>query len=154
MADMIKRRLNIAQVAPGMKLAEPITNAAGITLMPAGIRLTPMFIIRLKKWNIVMVDVFTDSPAENRSETSVTRVKRRASGTTSATLTAEQSEFARLVAGDVSKWFVNVRENPLMMQLRNIVIKRLVAHGKTGMINLMRRPGGYENVNGTAENGA
>lgn len=128
-----------------MKLAEPITNASGITLMPAGIRLTPMFILRLKKWNIEAVEVVAE---KTRHTTSAKVAQPQArSATTTATantgMTAEQEQFARAIATEVSRWFVNVRDNPLMMMLRLAAIKRLVAHGPRGMINVMRHPEGY-----------
>lgn len=138
--------LNIAQLSPGMKLAEPITNSAGITLMPAGIRLTPMFIIRLKKWNIESVQVLIDAPQDKQERQeqpeqpeprSPTRAVRAATG--SNALSAEQETFARSVAEEVARCFVNLKDNPLMMQLRNVAIKRLVLHGQNGMLNVMRR---------------
>lgn len=137
-----KVRLNINQITPGMKLAEPITNASGVTLMPAGIRLTPMFVLRLKKWNIETVDVFVEKAAGGSVRTNVVR-PRPATASTNSGLTAEQERFARAVATEVSQWFVNVRDNPLMMALRVAAIKRLVAHGPRGLLNLMRHPEGY-----------
>ena len=136
-----------------MKLAEPITNSAGITLMPAGIRLAPMFIARIKKWNIdtleVLVDKMrTDAPGEveprratvvrPRTPTSARERTGAAAGVDGA-LSASQEEFARSVATDVSKVFLNVRQNPLMMQLRAIVIKRLVLKGPDSVVNSLRR---------------
>lgn len=133
-----------------MKLAEPIANSAGITLMPAGIRLTPMFIVRLKKWNIDTVEVFAEAAPKGKTEVVAATRAAPKSSTSTAGISAEQGEFARSIASDVSRWFMNVRENPLMMQLRNVVIKRLVAHGKTGMINIMRRPPESGEGEGTA----
>lgn len=132
---MEKRTLSISQVSAGMRLAEPVTNANGITLMPAGIRLTPLFINRLKKWGIETLEVVAEKARETQSAPAPTR------STTSRTvsLTAEQEEFARSIATEVSRWFVNVRNDELMMQLRSVVIKRLVAHGRRGFINLLRR---------------
>lgn len=126
-----------------MKLAESITNAGGITLMPAGIRLTPMFIARIKKWNIEELDVLVERKRETNS---VRRPSGQAKqsplaargGAVDETLTAEQQEFARSVAVDVSRAFVNVKNNPLMMQLRAVAIKRLVMHGPNGIVNVIR----------------
>lgn len=133
---MPKIRLDINQITPGMKLAEPITNASGVTLMPSGIRLTPMFIVRLKKWNIESLEVIVDD--FNKTADSGNGKQPRQSHATAAGLTAEQEEFTRRIATEVYGWFANVRENPLMMQLRSVAVKRLVAHGPEGMLNIMR----------------
>ncbi len=132
-----------------MKLAEPITNAGGTTLMPAGVRLTPMFLARLKKWNIDEVDVFVetlhgdaagDSPVgadgapRSRHTTSIRR-QRSGEGATAGA----QEQFARSVAAEVARVFTNARENPLMMHLRSIVIKRIVAQGPDSSITALRR---------------
>lgn len=137
---MEQQKLTIDQITPGMKLAEAVTNAAGVTLMPAGIRLTPMFINRLKKWNIASLSVFVDRVRTGKTD--VTPVQRASAPAASAPATAampQPDEFARQIAREVAGWFINLRDNPLMMQLRNTAIKRLVAHGKNGMINVMRK---------------
>ncbi len=132
-----------------MKLAEPITNAGGSTLMPAGVRLTPMFLARLKKWNIDSVEVFVeiihgdppgDSPvgadgAPRPRHTTSIRKQRSGDGATAGA----QEQFARSVAAEVARVFTNVRENPLMTQLGNIVIKRLVDKGPDSSITALRR---------------
>lgn len=146
---MTKVRLNINEITPGMKLAEPITNSSGVTLMPSGIRLTPMFIVRLKKWNIESLEVFVE---KRRATVPVEGQRPRDTNTrVGVQMTAEQEEFARSIANDVSRRFVNVRENPLMMMLRNVAIKRLIAHGPDGMINVMRSQD--EAASGTEANG-
>lgn len=126
-----------------MKLAEPITNASGLTLMPAGIRLTPMFIARLQKWNIEAIDVIADKTDDARppaGETTVTPKPRTRNEDGEYTITAEQEAFARAIATEISRNFVNVHDNPLMMQLRASAIKRLILHGPDGIINVLRRP--------------
>ncbi|MDR1744861.1 MAG: hypothetical protein LBS30_03815, partial [Planctomycetota bacterium] len=55
-------------------------------------------------------------------------------------LSGEREEFARAIAVEISRPFVNVKSNPLMMQLRASVIRKLVLHGKNGAVNIMRRP--------------
>lgn len=143
---MEKVRLSVAEITPGMKLAKPIANANGTTLMPAGIRLTPMFIARIKKWNIESLDVLIDA-RESRDETETEPARspkpprKGASGDEGGepALTEEQLEFARGIAAEVSARFVNARDIPLMMQLRSLVIKRLVQHGPDGVVNVMRR---------------
>lgn len=133
----------VSQISPGMKLAEPITNTNGLTLMPAGIRLTPMFIARLQKWNIEAVDVLADKQEDARpaaGETTVAPKPRPRAEDGEYTITAEQEAFARTVAMEISRNFVNVRDNPLMVQLRASAIKRLILHGPDGIINVLRRP--------------
>ncbi len=143
-------QLKIDQIVPGMTLAEPITNGSGVTLMPAGIRLTPMFIARIRKWNIDTLDVFTEP---RRPDTGVRRAPaaRKAaearpddSGPDKPDggeneVPGEREEFARATAIEISRPFVSVKSNPLMMQLRASVIKRLVLHGKNGTVNVIRR---------------
>lgn len=163
-----KVRLHLDKITPGMKLAEPITTPAGITLMPAGIRLTPMFLVRIKKWNVEELDVFIEKPAS--ASTHRTAAEQKQSGSESQTahaqsrrekardpqradtkanassrprdtkaLSAEEEEFARATAAEVSRAFVNVKQNPIMMQLRVAVIKRLIMHGRDGVVNVLRR---------------
>ncbi len=141
-------RLKIEEVVPGMKLAEPITNASGVTVMPTGIRLTPMFIARIRKWNIEALDVLVD---KSRPDTAARRAATARKAAEAAhpretprdgerALTAEQEEFARATAVEISRPFVNVKTNPLMMSLRAAVIKELVAHGRRGIVNILRHP--------------
>ena len=141
---MTKQRLDISQISPGMKLAEPIVNSSGMTLMPTGIRITPLFISRLKKWNIQTVEVFV----EDADGTSKDGRQRREASSTREILTAEQEEFARSIAVEVSSWFANVRGNPLMIQLRNTAIKRLVQHGPEGQLNIMRHAAAQKEAEG------
>lgn len=128
-----------------MRLAQAITNSAGVTLMPADIRLTPMFILRLKKWNVETVEVYSERPRHTTriSAPAAGAPAGAASAATAPNMTAEQEQFARAIATEVSRWFVNVRDNPLMMMLRLSAIKRLVAHGPHGLLNLMRHPEGF-----------
>lgn len=134
MAEIRKTKLNVAQIKAGMRLAEPITNSSGVTLMPAGIRLTPMFISRIKKWNIESLDVLVE---EERPPASAAKPVVRP--TLDSSMSAEQEEFVRSVAAEVSKRFLNVKDDPLMMELRIIAVKKLIAHGPTGFLNRLRR---------------
>lgn len=52
-----KRRVPIEQVAPGMKLAKPVTNPAGLVLMAAGTELDEALIARLQKMNLSGVHI-------------------------------------------------------------------------------------------------
>lgn len=148
MASIAKVRLNINKISPGMKLAEPITNPAGITLMPAGIRLTPMFIARIKKWNVEELDVFVEKTKDTeRAVKATTRtIKPDSTGADAGnhpgqekTLSVEEEKFARSTAIEVSRPFVNLRDNPVMMQLRAAVIRRLIMHGPEGTVNRLRK---------------
>lgn len=116
-----------------MRLAEPITNANGVTLMPAGMRLTPMFISRIKKWNIESLEVLVEEEKPPAAAT-----KPIARPILDPNMTAEQEEFARAIAADVGKRFLNVKNDPLMMELRMIAIRKLIAHGPDGFLGLMR----------------
>ena len=138
-----KIRLSIAQIGPGMKLAEAITNANGVTLMPAGIRLTPMFIARIKKWNIESLDVLVEKKAAQAALQNggiLPAARPYDDDDEDDGMTEEQEAFARSLAIEVSRPFVNVRDNPLMLQLRAAVIRRLVAQGPDNIINVLRRP--------------
>ncbi len=137
---MQKKRLGIAGITPGMKLAEPITNSAGVTLMPAGIRLTPMFINRLQKWNVESLEVFVEKERESVSSPPTRVLKSRSATSVAIDLAAGQEEFARNIALEVSRRFANVKDNPLMMDLRVIVVKRLIGHGEDGFLNRLRLP--------------
>ncbi len=123
-----------------MKLAEPILGAGGSTLMPAGIRLTPMFLARIRKWNIEALDVFADSaPADAAPEDTSASARRKASVRRSGLVTGDREAFAHAVAADIARVFSNVRENPLMMQLRSIVIRHLVERGPDSSVGALRR---------------
>ncbi|MCD8351631.1 MAG: hypothetical protein LUC93_13570 [Planctomycetaceae bacterium] len=150
---MSKVRVRTDQLTPGMKLGEPITNANGVTIMPSGIRLTPMFIARIRKWNIDAIDVLQETKAAATSDAgeATTEVGPEAEAQSSQNtrqlsdrLSNEQADFARTVALEISRTFVNVKNDPLMMQLRTVAIKRLVYHGRNGVVNLMRRHGSVD----------
>ncbi|MDR1612947.1 MAG: hypothetical protein LBT97_09215 [Planctomycetota bacterium] len=137
---MDKKRLPLSQIVPGMILAEDIANAAGPALISKGIRLTPMFISRLRKWGFETIDVFlpeqesgkqNGTPGSGGSRVIAGQVGRSA-------VTPEQEEFVKSVTRDVSIWFQNLREDPLMMQLRVLAIKKLIAIGPDAMLNQLR----------------
>ncbi len=152
---MNKVRVKTDQLTPGMKLGEPITNANGVVIMPSGIRLTPMFIARIRKWNIDTIDVYAEKKADaaatsdpdetaSAAEPASDPEQTRDTKVLSDRLSTEQADFARTLALEISRTFVNVKNDPLMMQLRTVAIKRLVYHGRNGVVNLMRRHDGGE----------
>jgi hypothetical protein len=138
-----KTRLDISQITAGMRLAEPIGSAGGVTLMPAGIRLTPMFIARIKKWNIGTLEVFVDNMPADALEEQPAASTRRKTGVRErgddGSVSEAREQFARAVAAEMAKVFNNVRENQLMMRLRSIALKRIVAKGANSPIAVLRR---------------
>ncbi len=142
-----KAKLPIDQVAPGMRLAEPIRNAAGVTLMPAGIRLAPMFISRLKKWNITEVTVLLDAKPETGPTTQLgsgpepgtKAVGRPSTRAMAAAVGKEEDDFARDVMRDLNKRFANVQDNPLMVTLRDVAARKLISLGPDSYVNIVRQ---------------
>lgn len=123
--------IDISQATSDMKLTKPVVNASGMVLMPEGIRLTPIFIDRLKKWGVQTVDIVTE-----KEEAPAAASQGRVSGPTR--VTEVDRDFAQRVAEDVAKRFVYCKDNPLMAQLRVIVARQLFYHGSRGMLNVMR----------------
>lgn len=143
---MNKKRLPMSQIAPGMILAEDIANAAGVTLMPKGIRLTPMFISRLAKWDVKTIEVTlpeqeAEEPAPAHESSGSRTIHAAQAG---QAITPEQEEFVKSVTREVSSWFQNLRDDPLMMQLRVLAIKKLVSIGPNAMLNQLRMAAGDE----------
>lgn len=122
-----------------MRLAEKITNSSGITVIPSGVRLTPLFINRLTKWGIESVDVSVD-------ETTVTEksVALKHGTTTNIAINAKTGnnvalqEFARDITTEITTRFKNVADDELMMRLRSIALKKLIADGPSGKLNRLR----------------
>lgn len=131
---MGQQTIDISQATSDMKLIKPVTNASGMVLMPEGIRLTPIFIDRLKKWGVQTVEVMTEK--DESPAAPVPQADARASGPTRI-LEADRG-FAQRITGDVAKRFVLCKDYPLMMQLRTIVAKHLFQHGPKGMLNTIR----------------
>ena len=132
---MDKKKVRVANLAPGMKLAENIANSSGITLMPEGVRLTPMFIAKLSKWGIEEVEIQVDADeARSRVGSHITNPGIAAMPNASV----EQREFVEAVSMEVAETFANVVDNPLMMQLRKIALKKRVADGPNGLLASFR----------------
>lgn len=134
MATMMK--LALAQVTPGMKLAKAVANAQGVTLMPAGIRLTPMFIARMQKWGLTELDVMVEeAPEAVQSEAEAAMQQLAASH---AEASQEKRDFMRRIATEVAQRFTSVEDSPLMQQCRTMFVKKLIDHGPTGIVNRLR----------------
>lgn len=131
---MAKTRVNVSNLNPGMKLAENIANASGITLIPVGVRLTPMFISRLEKWGIEAVDILVEEKEAKEEVANPASLALAAMPNAST----EQREFMEAITAEVAQTFANVRDNPLMMQLRAVAIKKLVANGPNGCLAAIR----------------
>ena len=108
-----------------------------------------MFIVRLKKWGVESVLVEKDEPAADEGQAEQAEPARGKTSSSASSIPPEQNQFARDIALEVSRWFANVRDNPLMLQLRSVAIRKLVAHGRDGVLNLMR----HELVDGGGEGG-
>lgn len=140
-------KLPIDQVSPGMRLAAPIKNASGVTLMPAGIRLAPMFINRLKKWNVAEVTVLAEAQPEpgpatrpaGGPEPVAGGVRRPSARAVADAANKTEDEFAREVIRDLNKRFANVQDNPLMMALRDVAARKLIALGPDSYVNIVRQ---------------
>lgn len=147
-----------------MKLGKAIVNRNGLTIMPVGTRLTPMYIDRIRKWKIERLEIIKESVHEAEiahkkkatarfktnsdtlSDQETAALSAASDNANSAPTTVQPGkqpdlDFVRSVASAISPAFANVKQNPLMMQLRTIVIKRLVMHGPEGLLNVMRNSG-------------
>ena len=144
---MLKTKLKISDLTPGMKLGENITNELGVTLMPMGIRLTPMFISRLAKWNVESVMVLVEDQEEDEEKQLQPSNKKNSTNPLVAAkvdTSVEQQEFIKEVSQEVGIWFSDIKDHPLMMQLRSIALKKLVADGRRGRLRALRHVLGEE----------
>lgn len=122
-----------------MRLAEKITNSSGITVIPSGVRLTPLFINRLTKWGIENVEVVVDD-----TTVTVRSAAFKHGTTTNVAINAKVGssvalqEFARDINMEVTNRFKNLTDDELMMRLRSIVLKKLIADGPNGKLNRLR----------------
>ncbi len=137
---MAKQTILVSEVTPNMKLAEPIVNASGMTMIPRGVRLTPIFISRLVKWGIVEVEILVEDSA-GQAQTSTSR---RGKSTTTSTsvgggdVGADLIKFVAKIKSEVDEVFSNMSDNPLMLALKTLVIKKLIADGPNGRLDLLR----------------
>lgn len=136
---MQKLRVGINKLTPGMLLAENIVNEKGVTMMPQGVRLTPMFIRRLEKWGVTTVSVAVERKSEEPGKESPRAPAQPDPAEAAKDTTSEQEAFIMSVVAEVGTWFANVRDNPLMMQLRTVAIKKLIADGPEGKLYQFRQ---------------
>lgn len=139
-----KKKIPIDQVSPGMRLAEPIRNSSGVTLMPAGTRLAPMFIDRLKKWYVSEVTVAVEdksgSTTHLRSGSTSTSISGRYPTRTVTSMDGKETdEFSLGIIRDLNRRFANVQDNPLMVILRDIAARKLIALGPDSFLNLVHQ---------------
>ena len=113
---MAKKELPIEQVQPGMTLAEPISDRAGRVIVAAGMKLSPVVISRLGKWNVEAVTV----------EVEETSVHRPVGGGESAPAGEETAEISARMAR-LECVFARAGENPVMVALHELARKHLAA---------------------------
>lgn len=139
------RIITISQATSEMRLTKPVTNASGMVLMPEGVRLTPIFIDRLKKWGVQTLEITSDTEASDIP------VAAPAVGFAASPVDdAGRKAFAEELARDVARRFGTVATIPIMAQLRAIVGKQLFEHGPNGMLNRMRPLPGAKAKDGMA----
>ncbi|MCX7935457.1 MAG: hypothetical protein N3A66_09395 [Planctomycetota bacterium] len=121
---MGQKRLNLAELQPGMVVAQTILDNSGRTILQEGGRLTPMIIGRLEKWGVTTVVIKTDD--------SGVMAKPQAAGTGVAAAAASEAdrEFMRKVAEQAIERFRNVENDPLMLELRKLAVAHLVRSGR------------------------
>ncbi|MDR1533522.1 MAG: hypothetical protein LBU64_00255 [Planctomycetota bacterium] len=126
--------LSIGNVTPGMKLAEPLVNSEGTILMPAGIRMTPIFVNRLKKWGFgsIKVEVENDSASVSPGGGAIEAESYR------NTMTPEEIRFADYVRAEMSSRFQNMVDNPVMSSLCGVVTRLIINNGSKGVLNSLR----------------
>lgn len=136
---MSKKKVAVKNLVPGMRLAEKITNSSGITVIPSGVRLTPLFINRLTKWGLESVDVVVDdTTVTDKSSALKHGTTTNIAINTKTGSSAALQEFAKDITVEVTNRFKNLADDELMMRLRSIVLKKLIADGPNGKLNRLR----------------
>ncbi len=106
-----------------MVLGQDITDENGRTIVPDGARLTPMYIKRLSKWGVSAVAIRDEDTATLRRENSPAREIIQSA-------TQEEREYMRRVAERTQKRFQKITGNPLMEELKRLVVRHLILSGK------------------------
>ena len=118
--------IDVDAIRPGMLLAKPLLDSRGGILLPAGIRLTPIFASRIRKWGIAVIEVESHDTRVALSPNDRTIVPPPEAAPAPE---PERDPLAEQFVGEVDERFINVADNALMMTLRGIVIRRLLADG-------------------------
>ncbi len=123
---MATKKLPIAELKSGMLLGQEILDAKGRVVVQNGARLTPMYIKRLEKWGVDEVLI------EEEEATSGETVEKRPSEGKSLleNASSEDREFMRRVALAAQERFSNIKDNPVMDELKRLAIRHLVMSGR------------------------
>ncbi len=121
---MGQRRLNLAELQPGMIVAQTILDNAGRTILQEGGRLTPLIISRLEKWGVTTVVIKTDDSGV------MAKPQAAAAAVDAASASEADREFMRQVAEAAIERFRNVENDPLMLELRKLAVAHLVRNGR------------------------
>ncbi|MDR2391777.1 MAG: hypothetical protein LBE84_08885 [Planctomycetota bacterium] len=127
--------IGVDAIRPGMRLAKSLLDPGGNTLLPAGIRLTPIFASRIRKWGIAAIEVESHDTRAALSPNDRTVVP---SPEAAPDPGPERNPLAEQIVGEVDERFINVAGDALMMKLRGIVIRRLLTDGGKGVSALVQ----------------
>ena len=121
---MTMKKVLLKELEPGMTLGQPVNDAQGRTIMPAGARLTPMYISRLEKWGIKEVVLEVEGEEEDAAQPVSAGVAIVESASD------EDREAMRGIAQEAQTRFKGLEGNPLMDELKRLSVKHLVLQGK------------------------
>jgi hypothetical protein len=127
------KKITVAEAKPGMILARPISDRKGRVIVGAGAQLTQLYISRLAKWGV------SDLCIEEAGGSRPSRARR--SGPLSAEAGAENGAAddavmppgvyrGRDLAERIGNTFTRVADDPLMIALRDAVVRRLTSGGR------------------------
>lgn len=120
---MASSKLAIADLQPGMTLAQPILDNKGRTILPEGTRLTPMAINHLGKWGVEEVRIRKEQETTVHKQQAVT-------GILPESASEKDLAFMRRVAEDVAKRFANLPPTEVNNELRRLALKHLITSGR------------------------
>ena len=124
---MPEKQITAAEAQPGMILVQDVMDKDGRVLIPQGVRLTPMYLSRLLKWGVANLVIEETAPAAPPEPNAMPMPTRQANAT------QEQQVFAQAVATAIQARFAMVENDPLMMQLRSVALRQLLALGPNGI---------------------
>jgi len=120
---MAKKRIPIEEVQPGMTLAEPISDRTGRVIVAAGMKLSPVVISRLGKWNVASVTVEVE---ETSVHAPVGGGEAAGAADGAAPSTSESAEISERMIR-LEHVFARAGENPVMVALHELARKHLAA---------------------------